>query len=701
MQPEQEPIRGRGAASNPTNRFELICYERDPAAPDEDQPAPATRFLHDRTRSIIVRNDSPDVGFDASINPYRGCENGCIYCLAGDTLILMGDATTRPLASLQVGDEIYGTVKGRWFRHYERTRVLAHWQVSKPAYRIRLRDGTCLIAGGDHRFLTERGWKFVTGCGQGPNARPHLTSNNSLLGTGRFAWGPEHNEEYKRGYLCGMVRGDALLGCYVYDGKRRAHDTQYQFRLALIDEEALQRTASYLRDGGISTHRFLFQRESPTKKAMFGIRTHVRDHVETIKETLLPWPDTATESWCKGFLAGIFDAEGGYRDGIIRISNTDPIIIEQITRALDRFGFSFVLEVQASDRARPVQVVRICGGLRDHLRFFHTVDPAICRKRDIQGQALKSSADVRVETVEFLGACHTLYDLTTGTGDFIANGVVSHNCYARPYHEYLGFSAGLDFETKIMVKEDAPDLLRRELNSPRWQPRTLGLSGVTDCYQPIEQRLRITRRCLEVLAEFRNPVAVVTKRHLVARDADLLAELARHQAAVVFLSITTLDRELARRMEPRASQPEGRLAAIEELAKAGVPVGVLVAPVIPGLTDHEMPAILTAAAQAGATTAGYILLRLPHGVAALFDDWLRQHYPARRDKVLQRLRAMRGGALNDPRFGSRMRGEGILAEQVRALFHLSRQRAGLDRGFSALSVAAFRRPGGTQGVLFE
>jgi DNA repair photolyase len=274
-------------------------------------------------------------------------------------------------------------------------------------------------------------------------------------------------------------------------------------------------------------------------------------------------------------------------------------------------------------------------------------------------------------------------------------------CFARPTHEYLGFSAGLDFETKILVKEDAPALLRKELASAKWQPKVVSLSGVTDPYQPIERRLGLTRRCLEVLAEFRNPVGVVTKSHLVSRDSDLLAELARHQAAAAFLSITTLDGELARRMEPRATQPAGRLAAIEELTQAGVPVGVMVAPVIPGLTDHELPAILAAAAKAGARGAGYVLLRLPHGLGPLFEQWLQQHYPERRDKVLSRLRYMRGGAIYDPRFGSRMTGQGALAEQVAALFALGCRRAGLDRRFPPLSTAAFRRPGGTQRLLFE
>ena len=185
-------------------------------------------------------------------------------------------------------------------------------------------------------------------------------------------------------------------------------------------------------------------------------------------------------------------------------------------------------------------------------------------------------------------------------------------CYARPFHEYLGFSSGLDFETRILVKEDAPELLRRELTSPRWQPKLLALCGVTDAYQPIERTLQITRRCLPVLAEFRNPVGVITKNHLVTRDRDILCGLAGFDAAAVFLSITTLDRELARVLEPRASQPEGRLAALRELSQAGIPVGVMVAPTIPGLTDHEMPAILQAARDAGARFAGYVLLRLPH-----------------------------------------------------------------------------------------
>lgn len=271
-------------------------------------------------------------------------------------------------------------------------------------------------------------------------------------------------------------------------------------------------------------------------------------------------------------------------------------------------------------------------------------------------------------------------------------------CFARPNHEYLGFSAGLDFETKILVKEQAPDLLRRELMLPSWKPQVIAISGVTDAFQPVERRLKLTRRCIEVLAEFRNPIVIITKNELVTRDIDLLSELARHQAALVFISVTSLRGELARELEPRASQPQRRLAAIEALSAAGIPVGVLVAPVIPGLTDHEMPAILSACANAGAITAGFVPLRLPYGLAPLFEEWLSLHAPLQKEKVLNRIRDVRHGAMNDPNFGSRMRGEGAYAQHLRKMFELSARKAGLDGPKPELSVAAFRRPGEQMGL---
>jgi DNA repair photolyase len=272
-------------------------------------------------------------------------------------------------------------------------------------------------------------------------------------------------------------------------------------------------------------------------------------------------------------------------------------------------------------------------------------------------------------------------------------------CFARPNHEYLGFSAGIDFETKILVKENAPELLRHELMLPSWKPQPLAISGVTDAFQPIERRLKLTRRCLEVLAEFRNPVIIITKNELVTRDIDLLSELSSHDAALVFVSVTSLRGELAGQLEPRASQPQRRLAAIGALAAAGIPVGVLVAPVIPGLTDHEMPGILAACRNAGAITAGYVPLRLPFGLAPLFEEWLTLHAPLQKDKILNRVREIRGGRMNDPGFGSRLRGEGEYAKQLKMLFQTTCRKLGLDAARPTLSIDAFRRPG-SQMTLF-
>lgn len=273
-------------------------------------------------------------------------------------------------------------------------------------------------------------------------------------------------------------------------------------------------------------------------------------------------------------------------------------------------------------------------------------------------------------------------------------------CYARPFHEYLGFSSGLDFETKIMVKEEAPKLLREELSSPKWTPKVIGLSGVTDCYQPVERKLKLTRGCLEVLAEFRNPAAIVTKNNLVTRDIDVLSRLAEVNAVVVFISLTTLDADLRKVMEPRTSPPAARLTAIRSLAEAGIPVGVLHAPIIPGLTDHEIPSLVAAAAEAGAKFAGYVVLRLPYAVAPMFEQWLTQHCPEKKEKVLNRIRSIRGGKLNHSQFGLRMRGNGIFAGQIDAMFDVAARKAGIAGNAPELSTAAFCRPAGNQLSLF-
>lgn len=273
-------------------------------------------------------------------------------------------------------------------------------------------------------------------------------------------------------------------------------------------------------------------------------------------------------------------------------------------------------------------------------------------------------------------------------------------CYARPSHEYLGFSAGLDFETKIMVKMDAPLLLEETLNKKLWEPQMVAFSGNTDCYQPVERKLTLTRQCLEVFLNVRNPVGLITKNALVLRDIDILQEMARLNIVHVMLSITTLNPNLARRMEPRTSTPQQRLKAIEELAKAGIMVGVNAAPIIPGLTDEEIPGILRAAAEHGATSAGHILLRLPGAVEPLFLDWLQRELPDRAGKIINRIRDTRQGELSDAKFGSRMAGTGEIARTINELFKLNAQKFNLAKRWSGLSTDHFRRSTNGQMEMF-
>lgn len=252
-------------------------------------------------------------------------------------------------------------------------------------------------------------------------------------------------------------------------------------------------------------------------------------------------------------------------------------------------------------------------------------------------------------------------------------------CYARPTHEYLGWGAGTDFDTKLIVKENAPDLLHNAFSKPKWQGELVAFSGVTDCYQPIEAVYRLTRKCLEVCREFGNPACVVTKSYLVSRDVDLLADMARDALIHVCMSIPFADAKTSKQIEPQAPPPEKRFEAMRMLSEAGVPVGVLIAPIIPGLNDADIHRVLTQAAEWGASHASYVALRLPGSTEAVFLSRLKEALPLRAQRVESRLREIRGGQLNDGRFGHRMRGEGIYWNSIQRLFEVTRQRCGLDR----------------------
>ncbi|HEX5929127.1 MAG TPA: radical SAM protein [Solirubrobacterales bacterium] len=395
-------------------------------------------FHEVRARSALNHVPGGRYGFSWTVNPYRGCSHACTYCLDGATPVLMADGRSRALADLRPGDPIYGTVRRGPYRRYEKTTVLAHWATRKPAYRILLDDGTELVASADHRFLTDRGWKYVQGAESGPMQRPHLTLNNKLMGVG--ALGPSVAE----------------------------------------------------------------------------------------------------------------------------------------------------------------------------------------------GIAIKSQAKLGVAAIEPLGREIPMYDITTGTGDFIANGVVSHNCFARRTHTFLDMNAGRDFEREIVVKVNVPELLRGELARPSWQRELVALGTNTDPYQWVESRYRMMPEILEALEAARTPVSVLTKSPLVMRDVKIFKRMAKKKLPVsVNLSVPTLDEEAWRATEPHTPSPAARLDAVAELRRLGIDSGVLIAPLMPGINDHpdQVRPIIERAKKAKATFLGGVALHLRDEVKDVFLAWLEEKRP--------------------------------------------------------------------------
>ncbi|HTA35652.1 MAG TPA: hypothetical protein VK761_02960, partial [Solirubrobacteraceae bacterium] len=460
----------------------------------------------------------------------------------------------------------------------------------------------------------------------GPMQRPHLTIGSRLLGPGGCVTSPDVDDDYRRGYVCGMIRGDGHLGSYSYERPGRTVGNVYRFRLALADTEALDRSQEYLRALGVATGAFRFAAANGPHREMSAIRTQSRGHVERI-EQLIRWPILPGLSWMKGFLAGVFDAEGSCLDHVIRISNTDPEILGWIKAALGRFRFDFATE--STKHANGLMVIRIRGGLAERMRFFLGVDPAITRKRVIDGHALKTNAELGVDSIRSLGMTMRLYDLTTGTGDFIANGVVSHNCFARPTHKYLDFNAGRDFEKEIVVKVNAPEVLRTELARPSWKREHVALGTNTDPYQWVEGRYKLMVGIWEALRDAGTPCSVLTKSPLLLRDLELMLEIAERASFSASLSIPTLDEKAWRASEPHAPHPRARLEAVAELNRAGIPTGVLIAPLMPGINDspRQVEKLLDEATAAGATSVGGIALHLRGEVRGVFMGWLASQRP--------------------------------------------------------------------------
>jgi DNA repair photolyase len=551
-------------------------------------------FHEVRARSALNHVPGESFGFSWTINPYRGCTHACVFCLGGSTPILLADGRSKPIADIRVGDAIYGTVRRGNYRRYAVTEVLAHWATRKPGYRVTLEDGTELIASGDHRFLTDRGWKYVTGAEAGPTQRPFLTTNNKLMGMGSLGPPGEENSEYERGYLCGMIRGDGHVGSYSYAPRPgRTVDDHHRFRLALADTDALDRSRRYLVSVGAQTNK---------------------------------WPRTPTLDWHRGFLAGIFDAEGSC-DGALRIANADMKMIGRTVDALHLLGFPHVIE---GPNKIGVRYVRLLGGLRQQQRLFSQIDPAVSRKRSIDGIAIKSPAKLGVVSVEPLGKEIEMFDISTGTEDFIADGVVSHNCFARRTHSYLDLNAGRDFEREIVVKVNVPELVRAELARPSWKRDLVALGTNTDPYQWCESKYRMLPEILEALLAAETPVSVLTKSPLVMRDIEIFERFRDAGLRVsVNLSVPTLDEKAWRLTEPHTPSPSARLDAVAELRRRGIQSGILIAPLMPGINDspEQVEPIVARAKEADATFLGGVALHLRGEVKDVYFGWLREKRP--------------------------------------------------------------------------
>jgi DNA repair photolyase len=587
----------------------------------------STNFYEVRAKSILNRvPEASRVPFRWTINPYRGCSHACSYCVVGETPVLLADGRHKPIADLAVGEAIYGTTPTGTYRRYERTTVLDKWITVKRAYRVVLEDGTEFVTSGDHRFLTDRGWKHVLNASRSEPDRPHLTTRSHLVGTGAFAPQPMESREYRRGYLCGIVRRDRRTDSdeYVRSGPSRGN--AQSFPVALTDFEPLRRARRYLDADDVGAREWVVNRAGGSDRDIIAIADASRSLLDRVTAHI-DWPVLPSLDWCRGFLAGRFDAEGCRSDVAVRIANTDPQILAWTEACAKRLGFEVAHDRTTS--CNGLTGLRIRGGLAERLRFLHSTNPATTRKRSIEGQMVKTFANLKVAAIEPLERALPLYDISTGTGDFIANGVVSHNCFARPTHKYLDFGAGRDFEREIVVKVNAPELLRAELARPAWKGEHVALGTNTDPYQWVEGRYKLMQGIWEAMRDAANPCSILTKSPLLVRDIGLMKQISERTEFSAAVSVPTIDERAWRATEPHTPNPRARLEAVAELTRAGIRTGVLVAPLMPGINDapEQVAKILELASEAGASYITGIALHLRGDVKGLFFEWLEAHRP--------------------------------------------------------------------------
>ena len=477
-------------------RARLPGYREEAVVRHFDAPeAIETRFYEVRAKSILNRvPEASQMPFRWTINVYRGCTHACTYCVQADTPILMADGRHKPISELEVGDAIYGTrVAASGYRHYVRTTVLDKWITIKPAYRLTLEGGTELILSGDHRLLSNRGWKHVLGSPRGQPDRPFLTTRNRLAGTGPHASQPLHDADYRRGYLCGIIRGDGLLRSYDCRRARGGRYSGYRFRLALADLEALRRARGFLASVDVATSERVFQRAAVGRREMTAISAQAASSFERISAwssgRCFPACSGAGDSW-----PGSSTPRG--HEAISRCGSRTPIRRSSRGPRRARAGSGstwpstgHATRTGSSTSVSAAACPSTCGSSTSPIRRSRASATSRARwsRRSRTCGWLRSSR---------LGATLPLYDITTGTGDFIANGVVSHNCFARPTHKYLDFNAGRDFEREIVVKVNAPELLRAELARPSWKREHVALGTNTDPYQWVEGRYKLMPRHL-------------------------------------------------------------------------------------------------------------------------------------------------------------------------------------------------------------
>ena len=614
---------GDGGAGPGTVPGAVPLIERGAVARTFDTPGfRGLTFYEVHAKTIINRvPEASRVPFRWTINPYRGCSHACSYCLAGETPVLMADGRTRPLKDLRPGDRVCGTatapapasaasgatpaaVSGAGAgagRRLVATEVTAHWRTFKPAHRLVLEDGTELVTSGDHRLLTGRGWRHVAVHGDGRPAEAVLRPGDRLVGVGGgFAEPPKPDADYRRGYLCALVRCTFAAGGHVLH------------RLAACPAPVRERALSYLAGPHTAPPAGAQAppHPDPAPDAFTGSRA---GRGGGPPEEAAAWPRCPSPSWLKGFLAGALDTgalgERAPEPGRATAGGLPPAVGAHIALALERLGLAG------------------CQGPGGRLRMAVATGAAVAPSP--VGLAVEECEATRVVSVEALEMEVPLYDITTGTGDFVAAGVVSHNCFARKTHEYLDLDSGADFDSRIVVKVNAAERVRRELAAPRWRGEHIAMGTNVDCYQRAEGRYRLMPGILEALRDARNPFSILTKGALILRDLPLLLEAQERTRVGTAVSVGFVDRALGRLVEPGAPPPDRRLEVCATLNEAGVGCGVLMGPVLPYLTDspRQLEAAVRRIAEAGATSVSAIPLHLRPGAREWFLAWLREHHP--------------------------------------------------------------------------